>query len=61
MDKLCNVFWNPLAGILGYNGSEFGTGSDQKDVLDKDCPGMIIPVYIRAWRDTAKRVHGDMV
>ena len=45
----------------GYNGSEFGTGSEQKDVLDKDCPGIIIPVYIRAWRDTAKRVHGDMV
>ena len=37
MDKLCNVFWNPWAEILGNNSSEFGTGCEQKDVLDKEC------------------------
>ena len=62
MDKLCNVFWNPQAEILGDNSSEgLGQVLSRKMFLTENVSGIIIPVYIRAWRDTAKQLHGDVV
>ena len=57
MDKLCNVFWNPQAEILGDNSSEcLGQVLSRKMFLTKNVFVIIISVYIRA-----KQLHGDVV
>ena len=62
MDKLCNVFWNLQAEILGDNSSEcLGQVLSRKQFLTRNVFGIIIPVYIRAWWDITKRLHGDVV
>ena len=61
MDKLCNVFWNLQAEILGDNSSEcLGQVLSRKQFLTRNVFGIIIPVYIRAWWDITKRLHGDV-